>query len=106
MIAILLVAVGLCLVFGLPKEAKSLGRIILGLITVVTVLPLALSYFSSTAHEGASAIGSVDFPWGWVFFGLVAVVIVIAYVRFRGRKENLSKRFPPPATSLKRRVDK
>ena len=106
MIAILLVVVGLCLVFGLPKEAKVLWRVILGLIVIVTVLPIALSYCSSAAHEGASAIGSADIPWGWVFFGLVAIVSIIAYVRFRGRKEQLTKRFHPPATSLKRRVDR
>ena len=63
MIAILLLAVGLISVFGMPKEAKALWRIILGLITIVTVLPITLSHCSSTAHEGASAIGSADIPW-------------------------------------------
>lgn len=106
MIAILLLVVGLCLVFGLPKEAKTLWRIILGLITIVTALPLALSYCSSTAHEGTSAIGSADIPWGWIGFALVATLTTVAYFRFRSRKEQLTKRFPPPATSLKRRVDK
>jgi Mn2+/Fe2+ NRAMP family transporter len=106
MIAILVVVIGALLVFGMPKQASKLSRVVLGLILLVTALPLALSFCSSATHEGASTVSSLDLPWGWVFFGVVAVVSIIAYVRFRGRKEQLAKRFPPPATSLKRRVDR